>query len=132
MIPRIILAWIPMVFIGIANGMMREFGYKPYVDELLAHQISTVTAIILFGIYTWLIKSWLRLASSRQAWLVGGIWLSLTVAFEFLFGHYLMKHSWSHLLHDYNIFEGRVWLLVLIAILVLPYIVYKIRRRLQN
>jgi len=35
-------------------------------------------------------------------------------------------------LHDYNIFEGRVWLLVLIAILVLPYIVYKIRRRLQN
>ena len=45
---------------------------------------------------------------------------TLTVSFEFGFGRLVMKHSWERLLHDYNILEGRVWILVLLWTLLAP------------
>ncbi len=47
-------------------------------------------------------------------------WLGLTVAFEFLFGHYAMGHTWSRLLQDYKLLEGRVWVLLLIWVTMAP------------
>lgn len=51
------------------------------------------------------------------------MWLTATVVFEFGFGHYVIGHSWDRLLRDYNLLEGRVWLLFLTATTVIPYIV---------
>ena len=126
MVLKYMLAWIPMVFIGIMNGAVRRFGYEKFLGELLAHQVSSVTGIILFGLYIWLLSIRWPLESSSQAFAVGLIWLVLTVSFEFLFGHYVAKHPWRRLLHDYNILKGRLWSLVLIAITMAPYVVYRI------
>ena len=46
---KYVLAWIPMVFIAIANGAIREGWYGKHVSELQAHQVSTVTGVLLFG-----------------------------------------------------------------------------------
>jgi hypothetical protein len=45
MILRFTLAWIPMVFIAIMNGALRDLGYGKNLSELRAHQVSTVSAI---------------------------------------------------------------------------------------
>lgn len=127
MVLKYTLAWIPMVFIGIFNGAIRQFGYGRILGDLLAHQVSSLAAIILFGLYIWILSIRWPLESSHQAFAVGPIWLALTVCFEFLFGHYVAKHPWSILFHDYNIAEGRLWSLVLIAITAAPYVVYRIR-----
>ena len=37
------------------------------------------------------------------------LWLGMTLAFEFLFGHYIAGKSWSLLLADYNLAAGRLW-----------------------
>ena len=37
----------------------------------------------------------------------------LTVLFEFGFGRYVDRKSWSELAEDYNLSEGRTWILVL-------------------
>jgi hypothetical protein len=116
-----------MVFVGIINGMIRQFGYARTFSELTAHQISSVTGIILFGVYIWLVNLRWPFDSGTQAAGVGGIWLVLTIAFEFLFGHYVAGHTWSRLLHDYNIVEGRLWGLVLLTIASAPYLFYKLR-----
>jgi len=126
---RYILAWIAMPFIGIINGMIRQYGYSHFVGEQIAHQISTVTGIILFGLYVWFVTLKWKIRSVGQALGIGLIWLGLTVSFEFLFGHYVMKHPWSTLLHDYNIGEGRLWALVLVFITLAPLIFYKLRSR---
>jgi len=126
MIVKYMIAWIPMIFIGILNGVIRQFVYGRFLSELLAHQVSTVTGIILFGLYIWILSLHLPLESSRQALAVGLIWLGLTIAFEFLFGHYVAKHPLSRLIHDYNILEGRLWSLVLIVVAIAPYVFYKI------
>jgi hypothetical protein len=126
------LLWIPLVFIAIINGAIRDFTYKNALGELAAHQLSTLTGIILFGIYIWAIGLKWKLESARQAVAVGLIWLALTVAFEFLFFHYVAGHPWSVLLDAYNICEGKVWVLVLFFVAIAPYLSYRIHSRRSN
>ena len=38
--------------------------------------------------------------------MVGIAWVALTVAFEFLAGHYVFGNSWEKLLADYNVLRG--------------------------
>jgi hypothetical protein len=115
-----------MVFIAITNGVLRQYVYGRWMKELSAHQVSSLTAVILFYLYTWiLVKKW-PLESSRQAVAVGIIWLCMTVAFEFLFGHYVANHPLSRLIQDYDLLSGRLWTLVLLAVAAAPYLVYKL------
>lgn len=123
---RYLVAWVPLVFIAIANGLFREKFFANRLKELQAHQASTVTLIILFGIYIWIVLRIWKPESAQQATFIGLIWLVLTVAFEFLFGHYVAGHSWGRLFNDYNILAGRVWILILIWVAIAPYIFYQL------
>jgi apolipoprotein N-acyltransferase len=124
-----ILWWFAFPILGILNGTLREYTYKIFVGDLTAHQISTVTGIIFFGIvFYFIFKKW-KIESVKYAILTGLIWLSLTILFEFGFGHYVMGNSWEKLFHDYNLSKGRVWGVLLIWITIAPYIFYKILNR---
>ncbi len=120
-------AWLGLVVLAIMNGVLRQYAYGRCMQELSAHQLSTVIGLSLFGLYICFLTGLCRLDASRQALLIGLIWLIMTVAFEFLFGHYVTGHSWSRLLQDYNLMKGRLWLLVLIWTALAPYFFYRIR-----
>ena len=79
-----LIVWFGMVGLSIANGA---------VGDRAAHQISTVILLLLFGGYFWgLFTAW-PLVSVRQAWEVGTLWLVMTLAFEFGFGHWVAGQS---------------------------------------
>lgn len=126
MILKYVLAWLVMPIVGIINGVIRQYGYSNALGELRAHQVSTVTGIILFGIYVWILSLRWKIQSTSEAIAIGLIWLILTIGFEFLFGHYVAELPWNKLLHDYNIFEGRLWVLVLLWITIAPYLFFKL------
>ena len=98
------------------------------MSELQAHQVSTATGVFLFGIYIWVLLRLWRPTSSGQAIAIGLVWLGMTVAFEFLFGHYVAEKTWYELLRDYNIFAGRVWLVVLGWVTIAPYLFYQLQQ----
>lgn len=123
------VSWIPGIPIAIANGILRELLFRRFLPELAAHQLSAASFVVFFGLYVWLIMKWLRLPSGRQALRLGLTWLLLTVAFEFLFGHFVMGQSWQALFNDYNLLAGRVWVLVLLWIAAAPIFLYRMRRR---
>jgi hypothetical protein len=124
MIWRYILAWLPMVAIAIFNGILREKTYGKALSESRAHQLSTITGIALLGTYIWVVISLWGFESFTQAVIVGCLWLALTIAFEFLFGHFVAKHSWTDLLADYNLLAGRLWPLVLVWVAIAPVLFY--------
>ncbi len=124
MLYKHILSWFGLLVIAVINGALREATYKPLVGDLAAHQLSTLSGIILFGIFIWYINKRWQLESAKQAWAVGLIWLAMTICFEFLFFHYIGGKPWEVLLHDYNIFEGRIWVLVLMWVAVAPRIIW--------
>ncbi|WP_417972974.1 hypothetical protein [Flavobacterium sp. GT2N3] len=114
-----------MIFIAIINGTIREW-YKKYTGELSARQISTVSLIILLGIYIFFVIKKYPPQSPIQSLIIGLFWVVLTLGFEFGFGLY-RGNSWSTLLDDYNIMKGNLWILVPICILVSPYIFFKMQ-----
>lgn len=126
---KYLVAWLPGIPIAIANGELRDSWYGHFINELSAHQISTASFIIIFGIYVWFILRWLKLSSPHDALQVGFTWLILTTLFEFIFGHYVMGNSWERLFQDDNLFAGRLWGLVLVWITLSPLIFYRLQRK---
>lgn len=119
--------WFGMVAIAILNGVIREKIYGRYLEELPAHQVSTFIGLFLFGAYIWILSKKFPIGSSTQALTIGGIWLVMTVIFEFVFGHFVMGQTWSRLFYDYNLLKGRMWSLVLVWTAIAPYLFYRIR-----
>lgn len=126
---KYVIAWIPLVVIAIINGALRETFYSSHVGELAAHQLSSVSGIVLFGLYIWLVIRRWRPRTGVAAVMIGLIWLALTISFEFGFGHYARGLSWDALLHDYNLLAGRVWVLVLVWVTVAPYLFYRLQTK---
>lgn len=122
-----ILLWLPMIVIAFGNATLRELFFIKYYSEFRAHQLSTITLIVLCAIYIWLVIPLLNIQNSRQAFLIGIVWVLLTVVFEFTLGR-LTNKSWEYLLRDYNIFDGRIWLVFLISLFLLPYVCYVLRK----
>jgi nitrate/nitrite transporter NarK len=115
-----------MIAIAFANATLRQLVFIKHFKELQAHQLSTCTLIILCSIYVWFIFPLLNIQYPKQAALTGGIWVVLTVIFEFSLG-LLVNRSPTSLLQDYNLLAGRLWLLFLFYLFALPYVCYIIR-----
>ena len=115
-----LLAWLVMLVVSVGNGVLREVSYGLLTDERTAHQLSTLTSILLLGLVMWFFLRRRPPASGQAALGIGLLWMGLTVAFEFLFFHYVGGHSWSALLANYDLAAGRLWVLVLLWVLLAP------------
>lgn len=113
------------MLVAVGNGMLRGASYGKRVSELTAHQISTVSGIVFTGVVVYFASCAWPLNSPTQAWVIGISLLVLTVSFEFIFRHYVARHAWDRLLHDYNPLAGRVWFAFLTLVVAMPYIFYK-------
>lgn len=123
---RYITAWFVLLMVAVINGGLRDLTYGKHIPALLANQLSCLSGIILLGVVMYLyVRRWLP-ASAKQAWLIGLFWMALTLAFEFLFFHYVGGHSWEELLANYDIASGRLWPLVLVWVAVAPYIFFRL------
>ena len=114
------IGWLGGAAIGVANGVAREATYGRRVQARTAHQLSGLTAVAAFGAYFRALQRRAPIPTRREALTVGGVWLALTVAFEFGFGRLVAKQSWDELLADYDVRGGRTWPLVLAWIAVGP------------
>jgi hypothetical protein len=116
-------AWIGGAAIGVANGVFREVTYGERLGEPRAGRLSALSAITAFaGYFRFLDLRW-PLRSPREALGIGGIWLALTVCFEFSFGRLVARKSWLELAAEYNLSKGKLWPVVLAWIALGPELV---------
>jgi len=132
--PRLLLRaaafWLVLAVIGVLNGIFRGLVIQQYVDEYAAHVLSTLaTGLPAFAFAMVLYFRSTREHTARELALIGGLWMIMTVAFEFGFGHYVMGHPWSRLLADYDLLNGRLWILVPGALLLGPLVFGRYLRR---
>ena len=120
MLGRSFVVWVAMLATASTNGFIRDAWLTPRIGEVGGRALSTLILSILVVLLTWLTVRWIRPRTPADAWVIGGLWLTLTLAFEFLAGHYLLDAPWARLLEDYNLFRGRIWPLVLVTIVVAP------------
>ena len=126
---RYLYAWFVLLVVAMINGALRDLTYGKHVPELLAHKLSCLSGIILFGVVFYqFVRCWPP-ASARQVLSIGLFWMSLTVAFEFLFFHYVAGHPWPELLANYDVTRGRLWPLILLWVAFGPYVFYRLSNK---
>ena len=120
MLLRAIAIWCVILIGAFVNGMFRVTVLIPAYGDTVAHTISTMILCGVIVIATFKSIRWLHPETRAHALEIGVVWLMLTLAFEFLAGHYVFGNSWERLLADYNLRDGRIWVLVLAVTLFAP------------
>ena len=125
MLARAIGVWFTIMPVAILNGAVRDVVLVPRLGDPVARAVSCFTLAGAILAITWISLPWIRPASFGSSWTIGLLWLAMTLAFEFGAGHYLFKTPWTALFADYNIFAGRLWVLVLVTTLTAPPLIYR-------
>jgi hypothetical protein len=117
---RALAVWFGILVLANLNGAARQVLLIPRLGDTAGRVVST---LILSGgvvVLTWLTIPWIGPGSTGDAIRIGVLWLGLTLAFEFLVGHYVFGNPWSVLLADYDVSRGRIWIVVLVLTLLAP------------
>jgi hypothetical protein len=114
--------WLGMLVAAFLNGALREGLSVRLVGEQVGHVISVcLLSGAIFGITYAFVKA-LRPLSASTLLGLGLFWLVLSLLFEFGFFHYAMHEPWEKLWADYNIFRGRLLIVVWLTTLFSPLI----------
>jgi small-conductance mechanosensitive channel len=110
-------------------GPVREKMIAPAFGEQAAHIVGTLLFIAAMLAIMWVFVARIRESvRPKDLWLIGIMWTAMTVCFEFGFFHFIAGVPWKKLLADYNIFAGRIWLLVLLTTLCGPATIHSLLR----
>ena len=120
MVIRAIVIWLVLLTVAVLNGGFREGVLVPRLGRAVAQGVSTLMLSALIVVIGWISLPWIAPSTLQEAWTIGLMWVALTLAFEFLAGHFIFGKPWQELLADYNLFAGRIWVMVLIVTLMTP------------
>lgn len=125
MIVRAILIWLLLMAAESAQGALRRFLTDPDV-EFAARQVSVVVGVMIMFAVTGLLFPIMRIRTDRGALAVGLLWACLTFLFEIGLGR-ATGASWSRLWSDYDLAHGGLMGLGLVAMALIPWIVFRLR-----
>jgi hypothetical protein len=120
LLSRAVAVWVLLLMLAILNGGVRETWLTPRLGGRTGHVVSTLMLAGLILLSAWLTIRWIRSSNTGAALRVGAIWLVLTLGFEFLAGHYLFGRSWATLWAEYDVSQGRIWVLIPLVTLLAP------------
>ena len=120
--------WLGFLAVAISLGIGRDKILIPVLGPLSGRALETLMVCVgIFGLI-WLYVRKLKGAHPNLLLRLGIFWTVLTIAFECLFGRYGLGLSWELILADYNVFQGRLWPLVLLITLIGPLLAGKMRK----
>jgi hypothetical protein len=124
---RSFFIWLLFIPLAVLNGALRDLLLTPALGDTLGRAISSLTlSLLIFGLTMLFVKK-LGVDTPSGLFIVGGFWLVLTVMFEFTLFIAVMGHPMDVLFEDYNLFRGRLWLLVLTTTFLAPVLAFRIR-----
>ena len=122
--------WLILFVLAFFNGALREIFIKHYIQEPWSHQVSALTAILLFTSGVWLAWPLTHIHTLKVALFIGSLWFVLTVSAEtFLIGRWLGNRTWREIFYDYDISSGHLWPIVLIWIAFMPAVINRLKSR---
>jgi hypothetical protein len=113
--------WFAFLITAMILGTAREALFTGRLGEYPAHVVGTllfiVMVLLIMGNFVHRVGHLMR---PHDLWLIGLMWMMMTVCFEFLFFHFVAGVPLETLLAEYNLLAGRLWLLVLLTLLCGP------------
>lgn len=117
---RAVLWWLVILVLAIANGMLRDGLLVSVMGPFAALVTSGVVLSALILLVAYFAVPGLGPLGRAQYWLVGLVWLAMTLVFESGFGLLVQHKALSELLQAYTFAGGNIWPVVLVVTLVAP------------
>lgn len=129
MVQKSLEVWLFVAVAAMMNGMFRSLFLVPRFGEHAAHVLSVLILMILtLLLSSVLVNRFLKEYVNSDLFLIGVLWVSLSVSVDFVFEYYIMDVPWRVIFHDYDLSSGRIWLLVLATELMGPWFMASNRR----
>ena len=119
---RLLRAWAIILPFMIANGIVRELVLKRIVNDGVADVLSAMLASVISLAATRYLLRPLAGKSVPELVRASATLVLLTIVFELGFGHYVDHKSWSELLDNYELWNGRLWPVVLAVLAGMPFV----------
>lgn len=119
---RALLVWLLLIAAEILHGIARAIFLVPFVGDFRFRQIGVGTGSLIILVIALLFVRWIGASRSSQLLGIGVLWCCLTLAFEILFGRFVVGASWERLLSDYNVLQGGLLPFGMIVLVLSPWI----------
>lgn len=119
--------WFVIALLAVANGVFRENVLVSTLGQGIALPVSGVILSLIVFIVTYVSFPLFGRKGYLTYLCIGLQWVTMTLIFEFLFGHYVEGKSWSSIFTIFNIMKGNLLIIVLVTSLLSPLLVAKIK-----
>jgi hypothetical protein len=124
---RSFIVWLAIIVAEVFHGVVRAAVLVPQVGDARARQIGVLTgSVIILALAVAFVRR-LGATSRRQLFVIGVLWVVLTVIFETVFGRFVLGASWQRLLSDYNPAEGGFLGFGMLFLALAPFLATRIR-----
>ncbi|NLD56210.1 MAG: hypothetical protein GX652_16295 [Burkholderiaceae bacterium] len=124
-----LLAWMLVLALAIANGMLREAILIPTLGRTAGLLLSGILLSCLIALVAYAFVRARTGLTVSQGLFVGTLWLGLTLVFELGFGHYVQHKTWDELAGAYTFEDGNIWPVVLLVTFLAPPVAARLRTR---
>ena len=124
---RAIEVWLVISVVEVTHGVARVAFLQPVVGDFRARQIAVLTGSFLIIATAFVFRRWLGTTSAGDCFVVGGVWVVLTLGFELALARLALDLPWERVLADYNLWEGGLMPIGLMVMLLTPLIVFRVR-----
>ena len=126
MIKKSILIWLSIIPLAILNGIFREEVLTDWLGAEYSLPISGITLSLLILIISFLFIPKLGRGTTKTYWLIGLLWVALTLLFETGMGLFMGK-TFYEIVNAYDVTTGNLWLFVVLFIGCTPQLVAKFK-----
>ncbi|MEW6326893.1 MAG: hypothetical protein AB1487_04780 [Thermodesulfobacteriota bacterium] len=119
--------WLIMVVMAIVNGVFREKVLLPNLGQNIALPLSGTMLSFFIFLIAYLAAPYFGKNDGITFIFIGLQWVSMTLLFEFLFGHYVSGKSWREIFQVFNILKGNLFIFALVISLGSPFFAAKLR-----
>jgi hypothetical protein len=120
-------AWTFILAFAILNGALREAVLVPRFGPPWAQVTSGVLLSACVFAVAWYFTTKFSSLSARRLVAVGGLWLVMTLTFEFGFGRLVQGKPWEEIWAAYTFKDGNIWPIVLLVVLGSPWLVSRLK-----
>lgn len=126
---RALAVWLLLMLAETIHGTARIFLLAPLLGDLRAKQAAVFTGAAIIFLITYLLIKWISPARISQLFIIGSVWVLLTVSFEMALGIYVFKMPLQQIAMEYNLLQGGLMPIGLLLMFLSPYVAFMLKKR---